>query len=165
MQRRRFRSGVAALGLMLCGLDIGQARAQTAASSAYQTAGEWLFELYAGQSVRLSVANALRQRPPGTEQVLTATLPVMVKALERHRAAFVAAMIGPLQSHFDASSIGPLLAAAKTSPPILDEEQRRRLFEVDADFRRDQQAVIGAMTLDIGLMIAATLSEKKSDAP
>lgn len=128
-----------------------------AASPAHSDLAAWLFDLYAGQSVRLSIANALRGRPPGTEEVLVAHAPGMVQQLARHRDRFVSRMTQALQATMTEAQTMEVLRQAKAGPGQLDEASRRLLFDVDAAFRRDAQDVIGAMTTDIGLMIAATL--------
>jgi hypothetical protein len=146
--------------------SLGQPLGQpSAVQPAYRQAATWLFDLYAGQSVRLSIANAIRNRPPGTEQVLAPQLPIMVTALARHRDAFIMAMARPLQAQFNTAEIASLLQQATSEPLALDDVTRQKLVEVDADFRRESQTVIRAMTTDIGLMIATSLSEQRSSSP
>lgn len=141
----------------LTALLVASGSAPVAASPVHQDLASWLFDLYAAQSVKLSIANALRGRPPGTEDVLTAHAPGMVQQLARHREKFQARMSQALLATMTEAQAATVLRQARSDPPQLDDASRRLLFEVDAAFRRDAQDVIGAMTTDIGLMIAATL--------
>jgi hypothetical protein len=159
MQRRQVLcqlSALAALGAVW--------PASASLASTHQDLAATLFELYAAQSVRLSISNAARQRPPGTDAVLAPHAPAMLRALDRHRTAFLSAMNRALAAHVPDAQMPILKTALQTSPPALDAEQRRLLFEVDAEFRREAQPVIGAMTTDIALMIATTLAEQSAQA-
>jgi hypothetical protein len=159
MQRRQLLSSLGALAAVSAVWP-----AHAAVGPAHQDVASALFELYAAQSVRLSITNAIRQRPPGTDAVLAPQAPAMLRALERHRAAFLVPMSRAVAAHVPGTLLPSLTAALQTSPPTLDDQHRRLLFDVDAEFRREAQAVIGAMTTDIALMIAATLAEQSSRA-
>ena len=136
------------------------ARAQTEApvvTTAYETTARWLFDLYLNQSIRLTVANSAQKRPDAPA-ILTPQLAAIARVLERHRADFAAAMGAPLRGQFSAPEIAAFSARLSKPPVDLDEPTRQKLIAVDADFRRDHQRIIRAMTFDLGSIVAEALA-------
>lgn len=162
MQRRCVMAGLAGT---IAGAAIGVAPgAAMAATAAHRSLAEALFDLYAAQSVRLSITNAARQRPPGTAETLAPHVPAILRQLARHREPFADAMARALAVHVPEPDAGRIRDAVTSTPPTLDDRQRQMLLEADAEFRREAQAVIGAITADIALMIATTLAEASKSA-
>jgi hypothetical protein len=135
-------------------------RAQSPPDRAYGQVANWLFELYLNRSIQLSVFNANQIRP-GAEQVLAPQMQTMAVFLNRHRGAFVAAILPALQSHVPPTEIGRLEAVTQVQPLQLDDAARARLIEVDQEFRRDQQSVIRALTADLNVVIGDALAQAK----
>ncbi len=136
------------------------ARAQVeapAVSAAYDTVGRWLFELYLNQSIRLTVANMAQARPDATA-VLAPQMPAIAKVLDRHREDFTRAMRDPLRAHFGPGEVTAFAVRLAKPPLDLDEATRTRLIAVDADFRRDGQKAIRAITYDLGTIVAEALA-------
>ena len=140
---------------------VSAAHAETpAATRHYTDVGQWLFDLYLNQSIRMTVANAGQTHPKVT-QVLAPQMPAFARVLARHRASFVETMQQPLRGHFGETEIAALAARVARQPVELDEASRTRLIAVDQEFRRDGQTVIRAITHDLGLLV----SEALADAP
>jgi hypothetical protein len=155
---------------MVCGLALGavaapglapqRARAQTespAVSAAYDTVGRWLFDLYLSQSIRLTVANVTQTRPDA-QAVLGPQMPAIAKVLDRHREDFERAMQPQLRAHFTPADVTAFAARLAKPPLDLDTATRSRLIAVDADFRRDGQKAIRALTFDLGTIVADALA-------
>jgi hypothetical protein len=154
----RLRPVVAALLVMNFWLSApSPVRAQTS-EPAYARVADWLFDLYVGQSIQLTLFNASKSRP-GADGLLAPHIPAMTRFMERHRATFIAAMQPPLHEHLPAPEIDALAKLTATPKFELDDATRTRLTNVDEQFRRDAQAVIRAMTIDIGLIINDTLAQ------
>lgn len=155
MRRRAVVGGLLALASAVAA---GPAWPQgPAVDGAYADVAAWLFDLYIGQSIRLTLQQAARQRP-GADTELARHAPVMARVLERHRAPFASAMTQALREAIGDGAIRDVQARARRTPSDLDEATRQRLVATDQVFRRDHQGVIRAITSDLGLMVAEALS-------
>lgn len=163
MTRRAVRAALIAV-LVLggpCGIAApwhATAQAETAAASAaYDGVARWLFDLYLSQSIRLTVATVSQARPEASA-VIGPQVPAITKVLDRHRQEFVSAMQQPLRAHFNATEAAALAERVTKQPLDLDQATLQRLVQVDADFRRDGQKTIRALTFDLGSIVAEALS-------
>ncbi len=153
---------VALLTSIACfGLVLTLSAPTRAQDLAYAHVANWLFELYLNRSIQLSVFNANQIRP-GAQTLLAPQIPAMAKVLERHRERFVAALLPPLQMHVPAQEIAKLQSTTQSEPVQLDDTARTRLIEVDGEFRREQQAVIRALTADLNVVIGEALAQPRS---
>ncbi len=157
---RRLVFGMLVVALVAPALSPRPARAQAESqptAAAYDAIGRWLFDLYLNQSIRLTVANVAQARPDAPV-VLGPQMPAIAKVLDRHRDDFIRAMRDPLRAHFNHSDAATF-ATRLAKPPIdIDDTTRARLVAVDADFRRDGQKAIRAITFDLGIIVTDALA-------
>jgi hypothetical protein len=141
------------------GLPASRAHAQAAAAAdaAYAAISAWLFDLYLQRSAQLTIANAARSLP-GAVDVLQPRVPAMLAVLARHRDGFDVAMQRALRAQMPAATALALQRNLAVTPVPLDAATRGSLLAVDAEFRREAQVVIGAITGDLASMVADTLS-------
>jgi hypothetical protein len=127
-----------------------------ASTEAIQVA-DALFDLYLDRSIQLSVFNARRARADA-DQILAPRLPAMRTVLGRHRAAFTQSMRQAMEAQMSPAVVRALAQRLPIDPGSLDEATRAELVAVDTVFRRESQAVIRAITADLGAMIEETLT-------
>jgi hypothetical protein len=160
MQRRAILAAMAAAGVAGASLPFvrsAAAQTQTQTDATYRAVAHWLFDLYLQRSIELTIFNATRAQP-AAQDVLVPRLPAMRAILARHREPFAAAIDRPLRTHVSVDAASQLAKRIASPTPVLDDAMRERLTAVDAEFRRDSQSVIRAITADLGTMVADTLA-------
>lgn len=133
--------------------------AQTATDAVYASIAAALFERYVEGAIGATVRNAARARPEA-EAVLIEETPRLRAFLGKHQVAFTAAMLPGLAQQVPAGDAEALAARLKAVPLVLDAVSGQRLIEADAEFRRNGQAVLRAMTVELDLVVARVLADR-----
>lgn len=127
-----------------------------AAESGSAALGGWLFEHYITQQIEIA-AQRIGARDGAKAQDILKSRAVMARALERHRGAFEATIAPAIASNFGDRDIDGLLATLQAisadREAKLSDVQRQGLGAMDAEFRRNGQAVIRAVAVDLETLV------------